>query len=427
MRREYERAHRRNARVVATALPIELRADVFSHRFRGRATVARPDLDPAMRTRFSAARAALDMAEGRGRRIADLQQLNREIHQALTVLNRADETAVRRAVRLLHEIVPIGDDVTERAKVVAELEPVGASEIELWPLVSSVARTLAGNASPTSVIRPSPEILAADAAFGSTLDRVLHMHHPLAVLAALQVGPAKLDRRRFEATVGLFDSCFSGYVVEIDPWTATTDIWDGQYVDTTGLMTFEIEAHRTMDLAACGSVREAQAVWRQVVQPLTWVNAGLRRLERFGADVGDFLLLPTEPRPLPNTGCNELHPVCAGETCSKSRAFRWADSAQCAVSISRRHLLHYMPILLTWVSNEVSSTVTRRSGSERSTPLVDLPSAGLIGSSDRALSSLPLMRSPVGSSSDFLIAPTRPKVGSRSPSFAGPAVIRMFA
>ena len=187
-----------------------------------------------MRTRFSAERAALDMAEGWGRRISDLQQLNSEIHETLTVLTRADEAAVRRAVRLLHEIAPIGADVIERAKVVAELEPVGAAETELWPLVSSVARALTGNALPTSMIGPTPEILAADAAFGPTLDRVLLVHHPLAVLAALHAGPSKLDRRRFETTVELFDRCFSGYSIEVDPWTATTDIWERLYVDTTG-------------------------------------------------------------------------------------------------------------------------------------------------------------------------------------------------
>ena len=31
MRREYEQVHRRNARVVATALPIDLRTEVSSH------------------------------------------------------------------------------------------------------------------------------------------------------------------------------------------------------------------------------------------------------------------------------------------------------------------------------------------------------------------------------------------------------------
>lgn len=234
-----------------------------------------------MRARFSAARAALDVAEGRGRRISDLQQLNREIHQALTVLTRADEAAVRRAVRLLHEIVPIGDVVIERATVVAELEPVGAAETELWQLVSSFPHALAGDASPTSVLRPTPEILATDAAFGPTLDRVLLLNHRLAVLAGLRVGPATPDRRRFETTTAQFDRCFAGYSVDIDPWTVTTDIWVGLFVDSIGLLTLEASAHRAMGQA--NSITEAKQVWNEQVRPLTWVNAGLRRFERFGA------------------------------------------------------------------------------------------------------------------------------------------------
>ena len=297
MRREHEVAYRRNARVVATSLPEAVRTEAWSHRFRGRASVARFDLDPAERTRFAGVRAALDMAEGRGRHVGDVARLDREIHEASIVLDQADAAAVRRAVRLLHELVPVGDDVVERAEVIAEMEPVGAAETELWPLVAAAARSLAGGMEPTSTVELSAEMLAADAAVGATLDRVLDTYHPLAALAALHVGPATLDRRRFEATAALFDRCFDGYSVDVDPWTATTDIWDGLYVDTTGLLGLELAAHHTMELVRGGSVRDAQTTWRQEVQPLTRVNAGLRRLERLGAEIGEFLFLPTEPRP----------------------------------------------------------------------------------------------------------------------------------
>lgn len=295
MKREHALAHRRNARVVATALPARLRAEAWSQRFSGRAPFARTDLDVATRTRFSAVRAALDMAEGRGRRIGDQRRLEREIHEASVAFEFADEAALRRTVRLLHELVPVGDDAIVRAQVVGAMEPVGATETDLWSLVVAVARALAGDPVSASLIGPTEDMLAADAVYGSTLDRLLDTCHPLAVLAAVHVGPDTPDRRRLETTTALFDRCFAGYSVDIDPWTSTIEIWDGLYVDTIGLLTLEAEAHRAMGLAT--SMTEAKLVWNEQVRPLTWVNAGLRRLERLGADVGDFLLLPTEPRP----------------------------------------------------------------------------------------------------------------------------------
>jgi hypothetical protein len=161
----------------------------------------------------------------------------------------------------------------------------------------SAAHHLAGDAPLSTELKPSPEILAAEEAYGRTLDDVLATTNPLAVVATLHSWIGESDRRRFQETAKLFDRCFDGYRVDIDPWTAAASIWQACYIDTSALLILEAAAYREMDLAANRPLREAQAIWREHVRPLARVNAALRRLSGLGADVGDWLLLPTEPRP----------------------------------------------------------------------------------------------------------------------------------
>jgi hypothetical protein len=288
---------RRNARIIATSLAPVVREAAWSDRYRGRAAEPPGGLTSAERTCFSAAVAALDMSLGRGRRVADRTAEKRELNQVLADdRSGGDSSASRRAVRLLHQLVPVADDLGERARILDVTEPVTADEFALWPLVQSVARQLAGVSTTIGVVGPSPEILAADAAYGELLDHVLERHHSLSVLATLHTWVGEPDRRRFETTTALLDRCFASYRVDIDPWTAGREVWSGLYIDTTSLISAEIGAHRTMDALIDAPIDEAITRWREVVQPLARVNAVLRRLERLGADVDEPLHLPTEPQ-----------------------------------------------------------------------------------------------------------------------------------
>lgn len=298
MNRNQKSTHRRNARVIATGLPPELRDVVYSDRYARRATRPPSGLSPLERTRFSAARAALDMAGGFARFPGDHRQREHDAYAVATEHSGdLNLVAVDRAVRLLHELVPCGDDVAERALIVRQMEPATATERTLWPMVILAAAHLAGDAPSTIEVFPSPEIIAAEAAYGPALDRVLATAHPLAVLATLHSWVGEPDRRRFELTVGLFDGCFTGVPADVDVWTVTRAVWRDRFVDPSSLLVEEVAAYRAMDTVAGCSLREAQATWRDHVQPLARLNAALRRLIRLGADVGDLLLLPTEPRP----------------------------------------------------------------------------------------------------------------------------------
>lgn len=69
MNRQQQGAHRRNVRMIATALPPRLRDAAESDRYRGRATDPPSGLAPSERTRFAAVIAAWDMARSRGCRV----------------------------------------------------------------------------------------------------------------------------------------------------------------------------------------------------------------------------------------------------------------------------------------------------------------------------------------------------------------------
>lgn len=167
------------------------------------------------------------------------------------------------------------------------------AEISLWPLVRQVAAMLGGHPLPNVGVRPSREMLAADRAYGPLLDHLLERHHSLSLLATVHSWVGQPDRRRFADTVRILDRCFAHYRVEIDPWTATTSIWDGRYIDTVGLLAMELDAHRSME--GLGG-QDAHAAWRRIVEPLARANAALRRLKRLGAEVDDLMWLPSEPR-----------------------------------------------------------------------------------------------------------------------------------
>jgi hypothetical protein len=298
MNRQTQLVHRRNARVVATGLRSEVREAVYAERYAPRAARPPSGLNATERTLFSAVRAALEMAEGYARVPGDNRQRERDSYTIAAELQvDINPTVIDRAVRLLHDLVPCGDDVVARAAIVRLMEPATVAERDLWPLMVSAAQHLAGEAPTSPELKPSAEIIAAEAAYGRTLDQILATSHPLAVAATLHswIGPP--DRRRFLETAELFSRCFVGYAVDIDAWTATTTIWHDRYIETSALLILEAAAYREMDLVADRPLREVQAIWREHVQPLARVNAALRRLSRLGADVGDLLLLPTEPRP----------------------------------------------------------------------------------------------------------------------------------
>ena len=104
---------RRNARIIATALSPLTREMAWSDRYRGRAAEPPAVLTRAERTCFSAAVAALDISLGRGRRVADRTAGKRELNQVLAdYRSGGDSSASRRAVRLLHQLVPVSDDPT---------------------------------------------------------------------------------------------------------------------------------------------------------------------------------------------------------------------------------------------------------------------------------------------------------------------------
>lgn len=294
MNRAKQAAHRRNARLVAAALPPRLRDAARSDRYQGRSTDPPNNLTSSERTRFSAAVAAWDMSRGRGRRVADPRAVNLETHQFLTASPDTHPAIARRAVVLLHQVVPIHDDVTERARIVEELEPVSPAESTLWPLLCHVAAHLAGQTVTNGSVRPTSEMLAADHRYGPMLDHLLERHHPLSVLATVHTWVGPTDRRRFEDTTRILDRCFAHYRLEVDPWTATTAVWDGLYVDTLGMLSIELEAHQAM-VGLTG--RAAQTRWREVVQPLARANAALRGLQSLGAEVDELMFLPAEPRP----------------------------------------------------------------------------------------------------------------------------------
>lgn len=298
MTRTQTHVHRRNARVLAAGLHPDLRTMVYMDRFVRRGARPPSGLTAAERTRFSAVRNALDMADGFGRVPGNHRLLQTDSYRVAS--QHPDEppvAVVERAVRLLHELVPCPDEPVERALVVAQLEPASEMEEALWPLVRSAAALLAGQVVRPTAIVPSTMLLAADEAYGKLLDRILTQTHPLAVAATLHTWVGAPDRRRFELTVRMLDTCFRGYLMQTDAWTATPSIWKGLYIDTTALSGCEVDAYRLMDRLASGPVAEAHEGWRRHVQPLTWVNASLRRLARLGAEVGDLLVLPTEPRP----------------------------------------------------------------------------------------------------------------------------------
>lgn len=297
MNRGASLAYRHNARVLSLSLPEHVRQHVFTDQFVGRASSPPTHLTPAERTRFSAIRSALDASRGLGRRIGDSSTARRESHEFEVLMDRGGVgNPASAAVRLLLLLVPCADDPGERAHLISEIEPVIAWEVELWPLVKRAATALAGIDCHITKLQTRSAMLHASRSYGAVIDDLLSKSHPLAVLAAVQTMPGKASLRRLSVTTELFHQVFTHYETDIDVWTADSNVWVGMYIDTSALIHLEIDAHRSFQAAATVSPEAARSTWAHLVRPLTWVNAALRRLERAGADVGDILLLPTEPR-----------------------------------------------------------------------------------------------------------------------------------
>jgi hypothetical protein len=300
MRRAHQSLLLRNAATVAVRLDGALRQQVRSDRYRGRATTPPERLDATDRTRFSATRAALDQAAGLGVRIADPALLRRETFEFATVLGvgGVDNPAVR-AVRLLHETVPVAADRMERASIIADLTPVGAAAEDLWDLVRRAAVHLAHDAigDRHHSVKISAQMAAAYDRFGWRFDRLVDQMAPLAVLAAVHTRAESHPWSRFETTVRIIDQCLASTPGTVDVWRDSPTIWDGRFVDTMGLLHLEVAAHSAVAATVGLPAADRLDVWHEHVRPLTWVNTVFRRLSGFGADIGELFLLPTEPRP----------------------------------------------------------------------------------------------------------------------------------